>query len=98
MNPINILIGANGAGKSNFISLFTFLRNLSEGKCRPTLRNKVLQTRSSTLGPKNTPKITIEIEIGSNGYHVEFVHGETNDTLVLIRILHRLFIAQNMAN
>ena len=32
MNPINILIGANGSGKSNFISLFTFLRNLSEGR------------------------------------------------------------------
>ena len=32
MSSINILIGANGAGKSNFISLFTFLQNLSEGK------------------------------------------------------------------
>jgi predicted ATPase len=29
MNPINILIGANGSGKSNFISLFSFLRHLS---------------------------------------------------------------------
>ena len=26
MSSINILIGANGAGKSNFISLFTFLQ------------------------------------------------------------------------
>ncbi|MEI8705113.1 AAA family ATPase [Pseudoalteromonas sp. B62] len=32
IKPINILIGANGSGKSNFISLFTFLRHLSEGK------------------------------------------------------------------
>ena len=32
MESVNILIGANGAGKSNFISLFTFLRHLAEGR------------------------------------------------------------------
>ncbi|OAV65567.1 cobalt transporter ATP-binding subunit [Bacteroidales bacterium Barb6XT] len=30
MKPINILIGANGVGKSNFISFFKFLKNLLE--------------------------------------------------------------------
>ena len=28
--PINILIGGNGLGKSNFISIFTLIRNLYE--------------------------------------------------------------------
>lgn len=28
--PINILIGGNGIGKSNFISIFTLIRNLYE--------------------------------------------------------------------
>ena len=28
LRPINILIGANGAGKSNFISFFKLLNNL----------------------------------------------------------------------
>jgi predicted ATPase len=28
LSPINLLIGANGAGKSNFISFFKFLNNL----------------------------------------------------------------------
>ncbi|RCW36765.1 AAA family ATPase [Marinilabilia salmonicolor] len=32
LTPINILIGANGSGKSNFISFFEFLSNLSEQK------------------------------------------------------------------
>ncbi len=31
LNPVNILIGANGAGKSNFISLFKLLRSLQRG-------------------------------------------------------------------
>jgi len=82
MSPINILIGANGAGKSNFISLFTFLRNLSEGKLQTYTEKQGFANTFFHFGPKSTPKITIDIEIGSNGYHVEFVHGETNDTLV----------------
>jgi predicted ATPase len=82
MNPINILIGANGAGKSNFISLFTFLRNLSEGKLQTYSERQGYANTFFHFGSKNTPKIIIDIEIGNNGYHVEFVHGETNDTLV----------------
>ena len=82
MNPINILIGANGAGKSNFISLFTFLRNLSEGKLQTYTEKQGFANTFFHFGSKTTPKIIIDVEIGNNGYHVEFVHGETNDTLV----------------
>ncbi|HHJ50644.1 MAG TPA: hypothetical protein ENJ88_07055, partial [Phaeodactylibacter sp.] len=28
LNPVNVLIGANGAGKSNFISFFTLIKNI----------------------------------------------------------------------
>ena len=28
LQPINILLGGNGAGKSNFISLFSLIRNI----------------------------------------------------------------------
>ncbi|MFZ2452494.1 MAG: AAA family ATPase [Methylovulum miyakonense] len=82
MNPINILIGANGAGKSNFISLFTFLRNLSEGKLQTYVERQGFANTFFHFGSKRTPKIIIDIEIGMNGYYVEFVHGETNDALV----------------
>lgn len=82
MNPINILIGANGAGKSNFISLFTFLRNLSEGKLQIYTERQGYANTFFHFGSKTTPKIIIDIVIGNNGYHVEFVHGESNDSLV----------------
>lgn len=82
MRPINILIGANGAGKSNFISLFTFLRNLSEGKLQSYVEKNGFANTFFHFGAKHTPKITIEIDIGHNGYHVDFVHGESNDALV----------------
>ncbi|WP_375755393.1 AAA family ATPase [Corallococcus exercitus] len=32
LRPINVLIGANGAGKSNFISVFTLLQRMREGR------------------------------------------------------------------
>lgn len=32
LKPINILIGANGSGKSNFLSFFEFLNRLYEQK------------------------------------------------------------------
>jgi predicted ATPase len=82
MNPINILIGANGAGKSNFISLFTFLRYLSEGKLQTYVEKQGYANTFFHFGAKATPKIIIDIEVGNNGYHAEFVHGEANDALV----------------
>ena len=32
MKPINILIGANGVGKSNFINFFNFLKQIHDQK------------------------------------------------------------------
>jgi predicted ATPase len=82
MNPINILIGANGSGKSNFISLFTFLRNLSEGKLRTYVEKQGFANTFFHFGAKKTAKISIDLEVGNNGYHVDFVHGENEDSLV----------------
>ena len=82
MKPINILIGANGSGKSNFISLFTFLQNLSEGKLQTYVEKNGFANTFLHFGSKHTKNITIEIDVGHNSYHVEFTHGETNDALV----------------
>src|ERR1035441_342779 len=32
LRPINVLIGANGSGKSNFIGVFDFLHEIREGR------------------------------------------------------------------
>ena len=34
LGPINLLIGANGAGKSNFISFFQVVNRIYEGKIK----------------------------------------------------------------
>lgn len=82
MKPINIVIGANGSGKSNFISLFTFLRNLSEGKLRTYVEQNGFANTFFYFGSKVTNQIEIDIEVGFNGYHVKFAHGSNDDNLV----------------
>lgn len=82
MQPINILIGANGSGKSNFISLFTFLRQLSEGKLQTYIEQNGFANTFFHFGTKHTASIKIDLDVANNGYHARFIHGEANDTLV----------------
>ena len=81
MGAINILIRANGSGKSNFISLFTFLRNLSEGKLKNYVEKNGFANTFFYFGAKTTEEIVINVDVSANGYHVEFEHG-SEDTLV----------------
>lgn len=82
MGPINIVIGANGSGKSNFISLFSFLRNLSEGKLQTYVEKNGFANTFFHFGSKNTPNLEIDIDVGFNGYHARFSHGADDDSLV----------------
>lgn len=75
-NDINVLIGSNGAGKSNFISVFTFLQNVITGN---------LQLHAATsgmnslfyLGQKTTDTISMEFYfggvLGKNSYRFDLV-------------------------
>jgi len=82
MNPINILIGANGAGKSNFVSAFTFLRMLSEGKLQNYVEKQGFADSFFHFGSENTDAISLSLDVGQNGYHVELAHSPSDDSLV----------------
>ena len=61
LNPINILIGANGSGKSNFISFFDFLNRLYNRKLNDYIAlsggdNKILHK-----GQKTTDRISFRV-------------------------------------
>ncbi len=83
MEPINILIGANGSGKSNFISLFTFLRNLFEDKLDNYVKKNGSADTFFHFGVKTTPEIKMDIDIGIKKYNLEFEHNANEDLLVL---------------
>jgi predicted ATPase len=66
---LNILIGANGAGKSNFINFFNFMRKIVEKESQITVAqmggaNKVLH-----FGRKTTKEIEINLQFTPNEYH-----------------------------
>ena len=72
LRPINVLVGANGSGKSNFLEVFVFLRFLRQGHLvdytdRAGGAEKILH-----FGSKVTKEIEIEISFrdGTDAYHV----------------------------
>lgn len=68
--PINILIGANGSGKSNFISFFDFLNRLYERKLNDYIELNGGPDKILHKGLKVTDKIKFKIEFDDqqNGY------------------------------
>ena len=38
LRPINVLIGANGSGKSNFVAVFSFLQEIRKGRLTDYVR------------------------------------------------------------
>ena len=67
LRPLNILIGANGSGKSNFLSLFTLVNQMAQGK----LQRLVGRWGANWLiyrGSKTTPSIHCELVFEQGGW------------------------------
>ncbi len=82
LKPINVLIGSNGAGKSNFVSAFWFLQNI----LRQNLAVASQQSGVSSLfynGLKVTEEITMEFYFGNNAYG--FVLIPTDDGRIIFK-------------
>lgn len=73
LTPLNVLIGANGAGKSNFISLFDLLHQIIEGNLQLTIAKSGGADSVLYFGQKHTEKVEIQIWFGQNGYGLELV-------------------------
>ncbi len=68
LNGINVLIGANGSGKSNFVSFFHLLRELVEGRLENAVNKAGGADTQLYLGPKVTEKIEARLVFGRNAY------------------------------
>lgn len=72
LTPINILIGSNGVGKSNFISFFKLVNNIYEQR----LQQYSLKTGVNTLlyyGRKNTAEIKGYLDFEKNAYEFKLL-------------------------
>jgi predicted ATPase len=73
LNPINILIGANGSGKSNFISFFEFLNFLHNKNLKEYVSIRGGEDKFLFEGSEKTEEISFETSFdeGVNGYSAE---------------------------
>jgi predicted ATPase len=66
---LNVLIGANGAGKSNFVGFFRLLREMIEQRLQVTLATTEGGADACLyLGPKITREFVAKLYFGRNGY------------------------------
>lgn len=90
LTNLNVLIGGNGAGKSNFIDFFRMLRAMMElpfpGLNRASLQAYIADGGGSDdflfNGPKITEQIEVETRFGPNGYR--FKLAPTSDETFII--------------
>lgn len=68
LDSLNILIGSNGAGKSNFISFFKMLSELVDGRLQLWVSKQGGADRILSYGIKETKAIEAFVEFGLNGY------------------------------
>jgi len=81
MGAINLLIGANGAGKSNFIGFFKLIATILDERLQ-TYVSKVGGPDSILhFGRKKTEKLTAQVKCGDNGYG--FTLEPTNDNRMM---------------
>lgn len=78
---LNVLIGANGSGKSNFVTFFSFLRETVEGNLQKTVN---IAGKADTLlhqSAEAAEKIECGLGFGANGYSFELER--TNDNRLI---------------
>jgi predicted ATPase len=61
LRPINVVIGANGSGKSNFLGAFRFLQSIAEGKLAEFVSVAGGAERVLNFGSKTTKEIELDL-------------------------------------
>ncbi len=75
---LNVLIGANGAGKSNFISLFKLLNEMYEQRLQLYVQKQGGPDALLHFGRKNTDEIYAKFDFASNEYDFSLVPTDDN--------------------
>ncbi len=81
LRPLNVLIGANGAGKSNFLEAFSFLRAFSNDKLSNFVEEAGGGDAFLHFGSRETSKLTIRTKFDDgDAYNLE-LHSGMDDRL-----------------
>ncbi len=87
LRPLNVLIGANGAGKSNLIAFFKLVNELMGGRLQKHIGVTGRATANLHFGPKKTESLeaemTFEVANGSDVYRMKLAHA-AGDSLIFV--------------
>ena len=72
-NAINILIGPNGVGKSNFIGFFNFIRQLSQKELELYVATQGGANKILHFGKKMTSELNFSMLFTPNGYQATLI-------------------------
>ncbi len=79
LETLNILIGANGAGKSNLVSFFKMINEMMGERLQEYISAAGRAQSILHFGPKATPQMTAQLEFegdkGKNTYSMRLVYG-----------------------
>lgn len=78
LRRLNVLIGANGAGKSNFVAFFRLLRELVDQRLQLAVTTEGGADACLYLGPKVTLQILAKFHFARNGYEFALVRTRDN--------------------
>jgi predicted ATPase len=91
LRPLNVLIGANGSGKSNLVSFFKMLNEMMAGRLQQYIGTTGRAQSLLYFGPKTTPEMNARMELqvsspsdgnqGTHGYQMCLTHA-AGDALV----------------
>jgi len=81
LQSLNIIIGSNGVGKSNFIGFFKFMKKILEKELQIFVAQQGGANKILYFGKKTTNLISCVLYFPPNGYAFELVP-DTNDKLV----------------
>ncbi len=72
LRPVNVLVGANGAGKSNILEAFSLLRAIRRGRLRLYVLERGGAARLLHVGTERTERIRLQIGFanGTNEYSI----------------------------
>ena len=94
LKKLNVLIGANGSGKSNFISFFKMLTSLHEGNLQSWVRRHGGAARILNFGSKTTESLSGKFMFGKNGYFFELAPSVTDGFFFKRETLHYTTLGQ----
>lgn len=82
LGPLNILVGGNGAGKSNFVDFFRMLRAMADEGLQRFVTSRGSADGFFFNGPKATPRIHSHLCFGKNEYQFTLSPTASGDLMV----------------